>query len=403
MAAVTYPLRAIGRSFARVLADLRREAPHFGGNAAALMIFIFALFTAELYLATSNALFSMPNHYSMESAGDLPAFYRAGELARAGAAPDAYDPTTFQKTLREDKGLLWLNPPHMLLLVAPLSALAYSTVKIGLIVLMAASLFGIGAIASPRPAAPIITLLSPGAFISFVALQIGGFIALGLSYALKKAEHRPMTSGLLLALLTVKPQYGLMAPVFLAAIGAWRTIMIAAMATIFLALASLLIFGIDVWLAFIVAMTEVHAAHASTLHRDMINLPQSIGKLGGGDTIRLLGQLTAIGIGGGIVWHAAKKWRREAAIGMTLLLSAYVSPSLWVYDWPLVCAGLFFLMRTAPAWPIRLQIAAGLLWIAPLITFALGTMHSGVYVTAIYSITLGLFWLLLEKNRINAQ
>jgi hypothetical protein len=102
------------------------------------------------------------------------------------------------------------------------------------------------------------------------------------------------------------------------------------------------------------------------------------------------------------VFLAAKRWLREAAIGFTLLASAFASPSLWIYDWPLVAAGLFMLARAGAPFPPALQLLAGALWIAPLISLGFTTMESALAAPAIFAAALGACWFWGEKLTRNA-
>ena len=60
-------------------------------------------------------------------------------------------------------------------------------------------------------------------------------------------DRRPIVSGILFGLLTVKPQLGLLLPLLLVLTGRWRCIAAAAITTIMLMGVTACIFGADIW------------------------------------------------------------------------------------------------------------------------------------------------------------
>jgi hypothetical protein len=64
-------------------------------------------------------------------------------------------------------------------------------------------------------------------------------------------DRRPVAAGVLIGLLTLKPQLGVLFPFFLIASARWTVFASAAITTLALAGATAALFGIDVWLAFI--------------------------------------------------------------------------------------------------------------------------------------------------------
>ncbi|GJL94240.1 MAG: hypothetical protein DHS20C05_06450 [Hyphococcus sp.] len=361
---------------------LMRES---GGGVFVIVLALTSIFVLALFDLRAEKIFTLAPTIQEASKEDLVAFWRAAHLAIEGAAASAYDADIFRAPLEENnRGLLWLNPPHMLLLVGPLALLPYGVAKL---IWIALSVISLGLIARLTKASPMLLVaifLSPALFASLLVLQSGPMIALGLLAALLISDRRPILAGLIFAFLTVKPQYGFLIPVFLVARGEWRTILYTVLFSAALFAVSTLAFGIDAWSAFFLSATgDTFAGHAERLHRDMLTLHQTIGKFGGGLMLRQGAQLIAMIGAGVIVYFAAKNWKRDAAIATTLLLAAIASPSLWVYDWPMIAAGLFMLARAMPHWPAHIQLAAGALWITPLISLGFGTMQSAAIAGAL--------------------
>jgi hypothetical protein len=371
--------------------DLGAFAPR-GGPVFGLVVLLSALFCGVLFDLRADKIFDFPAKVAEASAEDLVAFQRAADMADAGQASEAYDAAAFREGLiPQHKGMLWLNPPHGFLLVAPMSGAPYGAAKVALLALTILSLAAIGAMAR-APLWMIASLIvSPAAFASLLVMQTGPLVALGLLAAFMLAPSRPAAAGLILALLTVKPQYGLMAPVFLVALGCWRAIGWGAVFSAALAALSVAAYGAGPWVAFFESMTSgAMSVHGANLHRDMLSVGSTLLKLGAG-SLSGAGQVVAIAACAAVTFAAARRLPHEAAIGVALLACAAASPSLWVYDWPLVAAGLLMLARATSPWPPLLQLAAGLLWIGPLYSLGLGTMASSLIAPALLALTFGGF------------
>ncbi len=385
-----------GGTTARAGAALTRA----GGPVFAIILILTSVFSALLFDLRADKIFALPMSAAEASAEDLVAFKRAAAMAAEGRAADAYDAGAFRAGLSpEHEGLLWLNPPHGLLLVAPLATAPYGTAKLALLLLTALSLAAIGVLARAPLWAIAALIVSPAAFASLLVMQTGPLIALGLFAAFLLAPSRPMAAGLILALLTVKPQYGLMAPVFLVALGHWRAIGWASLFSAALVALSIAAYGAAPWAAFLQSMTGgAMAAHGANLHRDMVSAGSTLLKLGAGP-LSGAGQAAVVAACAGLTFVAARKLPRDAAIGAALLASAAASPSLWVYDWTLIAAGLLVLARGSSRWPAMVQLAAGLLWIGPLYSLGLGAMESSLIAPALLALTLGGFAYWLPKAR----
>ena len=393
---------AAGRSLSRDIDALARAA---GGRTFFLLAALTAVFVLGLFNLRADRILFIPASIDEAGKEDLLAFWRGGQLALEGRAADAYDREIFRSALPENgENLLFLNPPHFFPMIAPLALLPYGAAKIIWMALNIAAMAGAALLAAKgrRQTAIFLVLifLSPAAFGSFFCWQMAPFVAAGLSAALLQSKARPILAGAFLALLTVKPQYGLMAPVLLAAFGDWKAIAAAAAFTAALVLGSIALYGPELWAAFFASIAQNHAPHASQVARDMLTVHQTAAKLGltGADRWAVQGLVVfALGLA---VFIAGKRWTREAAVGFALIASAAASPSLWVYDWPIVAAGLFLLARAAGPWPFSLQVAAFGAWIGPLISMGFATMASSIAAPLLLLLALTLFYAHLEKQRL---
>lgn len=355
--------------------------PSFAGGsvfAAFLALSLFATIFAAVQF--SDGLLSFPGDRSDAAMSeDLVAFHRAGELALQGDAAGAYNPAVFSAPFDESrKGLLWLNPPHANFIVAPLALLPYGAAKALWIGLSALSLITILRIADIRsPLLVSLAALSPAMLTSTMLLQVGAFVAAGLLFAFTHAQRRPMLAGFVFALLTMKPQFGVMAPFFLIAVGAWRAIGWAIVCTLLMTAASAAVFGIESWKAFFGALGTVHPALAYQIMPGTATIAQTVAKFGGGDMARATAQIAGAALCAFATWTAARKLALQDAIALTLLASLAAAPYAWIYDWPIALAALLLLFRREN-WPLRLQCAGGALWAAPLAPIYLKGTVAGV-------------------------
>lgn len=380
-----------------VLTEMNGLAGRLGGRGFAAALVVCAVFSIALFHLRAGPIFAAPTSLAEAGKGDFPAFWRAGEMALEGDAAQAYDPAAFRAAFGADgQGLLFLNPPQFFLLIWPFSLLSYGAAKSVWLVLNALALGAVAVLAGRGRAQTgaflVFILFSPAAFAAFLPAQVSPLVAAGLLAALILAKERPLAAGLLLALVTAKPQYALLVPVFLAARGEWRAFAAAAVFSLLFAALSFFVLGAQTWAAFFGALGGEHLSHAGAIMRDAVTAHHTAGKLGAGPPARMAVQLAAAAAGAVMVWTVARHWRRDAAIGFTLIVSAFVSPSLWVYDWPLFAAGLFMLARDCGRWPAPVQLAAALLWVAPLISLGFATMESSLAAPVIAAIAIAVFF-----------
>ena len=103
----------------------------------------------------------------------------------------------------------------------------------------------------PR-AATVIAAAAPIAVLHNAQAGHNGFLTAGLlGLSLVMMERRPVVAGVLLGLLTYKPQFGLLLPFALIAGRQWRVIIAAAMTVLLLAILAAILFGPDVWRGYI--------------------------------------------------------------------------------------------------------------------------------------------------------
>lgn len=188
--------------------------------------------------------------------GDYLAFYAASRAAQAGEAAAIYDPEIFETKLQEvgperDRyGLTWQYPPTYFLLLFPVAHIAYVPGYI-----LWTGLTALGFLAALRCGGfnrliLFVIIASPSVLQAVVTGQNGFLTATLLTVAALYPDKRPVAAGLAAALLTVKPQLGLLIPIAYLAGGSWRAFAVAALGALALIALSLSAYGHETWIAF---------------------------------------------------------------------------------------------------------------------------------------------------------
>lgn len=288
--------------------------------------------------------------------GDFIAYWSAARMAAAGQAAAAYDWATHHAAQVSAIGrgfdgfFAWHNPPQFLLLLMPFAALPYVPAWV---LFSGVSALAFAAVLSrilPLRGAWLLALASPAGFLCFIAGQLGFLIGALTGAALHWLDRRPVLAGASLALLTVKPQFGLLYPVLLIATGRWMVFAVAAIGTVLLAGGSALVFGLDNWSAFLGSLTGDSLGVLLRGGSDWTKL-QSLYAcfylLTGWERLAMgLHGACALVVAGVVVWL----WRRRAEEGVrnaaAVAGSFLMTPYAYVYDGVTVVLAAGFLAHT---------------------------------------------------------
>ncbi|MEM5583630.1 glycosyltransferase family 87 protein [Roseibium sp. AS2] len=353
----------------------------FGGPLFVAMLVATSLFLAATWIRSDIGLLEFGDSPAVAQHEDFAAFYRGGQMAAEGRAAEVYDYRRFVEGLSGDnQSLLFLNPPHALLFYELLAKTPYPAARglvLGLSVLclfLSVRLIRLQAGFWPY----VFVAFSAGTLYSLQLLQLSPITTFLLLFALLFSRQKPVLSGLALCVLTIKPQYGLLVPVYLLAMRDWRAFGVAACGTLVLVALSIGVYGVSVWQAFFASMTGgVHSIQFQISHNMMVTFGQSMGKIGAGADLKMIAQIICIVVSGVVVWVVARHWRREAAAPLSLLAMSVAAPSFLFYDWLMYAMALLLMLKLAPAWPLSLQALAGLLWIAPVVHDVLNVYDAG--------------------------
>lgn len=272
----------------------------------------------------------------------------------------------------------WAYPPIAFLIVYPLASLPYLWSLAGWLI------FGLGAYLSAlwriwsRPLTIWAGLAFPAVFVTLAHGQNGLLTAALLGWALLLLPQRPGIAGMLIGLLSFKPQLGLVLPFALAAGGHWRTVVVAGITAVGLAIMSSLLFP-GAWSDFLASLPYARSMLEQELvpYYKMQSVFAAARLLGAPITLAYCLQgFSAVGAVAAAAWI----WRQPAGQEMknAVLMAAVPLASPYVLDYDLtllafpaawlVVAGL----RSRPRPWERLTLAG--VFVMPMISRAAGQM-----------------------------
>jgi hypothetical protein len=219
----------------------------------------------------------------------------------------------------------------------------------------------------------ILALAFPAVFINLGHGHNGFLTAALFAGALLQLDRRPVLAGILFGLIAYKPQFGVLIPLVLAASGRWRAFAAAAATVILLALVVTLVFGVDVWRAFLASMTftrEVVLERGDTGWHKIQSVFSWVRMWGGSVSLAYLIQATVTcAIAAALVWL----WRSPAAFSLKaaalLIATLLATPYSLDYDLMLLAPAIAWLavdaMQRGFAPFEKLMLAS--LWLMPLL------------------------------------
>ena len=248
-------LRGLLRSLVPQTAD-----PQDGEFLRALLVLGGALFLLTLltYFCTVHWSWPFPRDKATLVLGrDFLNLWMYGRAALDGDPARFYDVATYNDELARllgpgYPGQNWPNPPTALVVMLPFGLLGYFPALAAWFVIgvLAFYLAGRGEISDRRMLA--LVLVSPAELLCVISGQSSLLTTAALLAIFAWLDRRPVIAGILIGLLTVKPQLGMLFPFALAASGRWRVFLYAAGTALLLIAASAALGGLEGWHAYIV-------------------------------------------------------------------------------------------------------------------------------------------------------
>ncbi len=235
-------------------ADLQRENDETIRALGVLGAFFFAVAVIG-YVCTVSWSDIPRDGTSLVVGRDFLNFWMFG---RAAPTPDPsrfYDIAEYNRALEAllgpgYPGQNWSYPPSIMFIAAPFGQFGYLAALLIWTLLGGALFFTVARhrVADNRLLAALV--LSPAAVLCVISGQSSLISAAMLVTIFLWLDRRPIAAGVLIGLLTLKPQLGILFPVMLIASARWRVFTSAAMTTLALVAATAIIFGPQVWVDF---------------------------------------------------------------------------------------------------------------------------------------------------------
>lgn len=312
---------------------------------------------------------------------DFLALWSAGIQTRQAGAASVYGISALDAVQNNVVGNLaghhlpFAYPPPFLLVAVPLSTLPYIAAfllwQATTIALYAAAIYLI----VPRRAAVVLALAFPVVYANGFAGQEGLLAAALLAGTLALLDRRPIVAGVLLGLLTFRPQLGMVFPIVLLVDGRWRTIVSATITTACLAAASLWFFGAEAWRSFVshapehaaATLLEGQAAGSWVLLQSVFALVRSVG---GTVSLAWLSQMAVSAVTVlFVVWLWRQPVRQDLKAAALALGAAMATPYLYYYDLCILAVPAAFLISDGLKYGFarfeRLAILAGAISTVP--------------------------------------
>lgn len=326
--------------------------------------------------------YAMLQYYYSSLAQDFFALWSYGRLLQDHPASDLYDPIRLH-ALQVGLGMdpTWdapfPYPPIFLLVVWPLGLLpldmAYR-VWIG---------FGLAAfilaVTWPqiRPLTVVSLAVLPACTVCVAAGQSGLLTGALLIGGLRLATARPWLAGLLLGILTFKPQLGLMVPVALAAAGAWRSFGACVVVTAVLAVVTVLAFGAGAWVDWLTTLPGYQSRfdlRVGDLHKQP-TVTANLVMAGVSAAVAQFVQAAVAAVMVVLVWMCCRRGLSRTAIAVVAAATVAANPHAFFYDLPMLTAAALFLGQSRVQAGDRLNWAEtslllGVLWIPSVVLWA---------------------------------
>ena len=346
---------------------------------------IFFVATAAYYFYTISWVEPIPRDATNLVIGrDFLNFWMYGRAAATPNPSRFYDFELYTRELDRllklgDLGVNWSYPPNIMLAAAPFGQLPYLTALLCWTVLSLAIFWAAMSRVLTDRRLLIPLLLSPAAVLCLVAGQsafVTTAILIGIFVCL---DRRPYVAGVLIALLSLKPQLGLLFPFMLIASARWRVFFTATAATLAIVGITTLLFGVQSWIDYIEKGLPMQslALFAPLLHgaQFMPTIFMNIRATGVDSATAMMVQvcfsLLAVGA---VIWAFHFRRNADPLILAALFLSCSVfgSPYLLVYDLlPLTVAAVLLLASGMLDLPGQ-RLARFLYWL-PALQMAFGT------------------------------
>ena len=334
------------------------------------MIFLFAFYAGTVILVMNSGQYTGQSYPV-----DFAVFWGAAKLALEGDAIGAFDRDTLYAAMAFPPEYVWPKhywryPPTWHMMIAPLGALPFSAAwAVFNLVSLVLFIRALAPFANALPGKLSLILAAPTVLFGLLTANNGLMLCAVLVFALR-ALHRgdERAAGLILAILSVKPQIGILVPVALACAGYWRAILWGLIGSLGLAALATGVFGIAYWEQFFATLvgTPGKLTDSGGVYGTLttwfgflrsLEMPGTV--IAGGSLVALTGGAVAIGV----LWAGRAPF--AAKMGVLLIAVPVATPYAHYYEAIHALAGVLLIRYAGGfrAWWMWLPVVV--VWIMP--------------------------------------
>lgn len=372
--------------------------------ALAIQILVLGIWIFRFYI--------VEDHSSPIVGIDFAIFWSAAKVAVAHGAASVFSPQWMQPmelALGLDTYSAWPYPPTFLLAVLPFGQLPFG---MALSIYSMLGLLAYGAVLArlcrgiDRAYLPLL-LAFPGVAIAIGLGQNSLFTVAAAGAALAMIEAETALAGICIAMLAIKPQFGVLFPLALVCARQWKTFGVSALCTLAIVGASLLAFGVDAWLAFAEFLPQF-----STLAVEQGGIMMWPGM----PTAFALGRSAGLSVSASYLLHGvvatpavlalAYLWTRRARFELRaaslIIATLLVQPYIMFYDLVWLILPLVLLIRDHRAVALgRMEwIVIGAAWLAPAQAVLSAYLHQ--YLNILPAVMIALLIIVVRRHSATA-
>jgi|GEM_PF-2939786 len=228
-------------------------------------------------------------------------------------------------------------PPHVMLLAAPFGLMGYKTALAAFCSLSALCYYYATRDIFKTGITRLALWVMPTIALTLVAGQLSVLLAAAFIVIFRTLDSRPWIAGLLIALMTVKPQIGFIFPIFLLATGRYKVFGFASLFSVIFIGSSVAIYGVSVWETFLQTrigeqmelLLHIHPMTRGWMPSVAVNAgiagfgPQAMG------VTHIATALMAIGF---MIWGVRQTGDKFLQYALFLTVSFVATPYLMIYD-----------------------------------------------------------------------
>jgi len=372
------------------------------------------LVACGLFLAAF--LFATWSDFRTEAAnGRLPfwdffALWSYGKIAINHPVIELYDPAILHARAL-DLGMdpsrrIWFPyPPVAIFVFWPLGLMPFGAAYlVWVVATLGAFLCVLVATCSRAPVCIIGAVVAPVTTATICYGQ-SGFLAAALIIAgIRLAPCRPVCAGILLGLLSFKPQLGLLVPIALISAGYWRALWVSCATVAGLIVLSVVAFGWSVWLAWIAVLLPYQAAFDIRIVHQLYLMPTVVSNLklmGLPSSVANYAQLASAVAVVVIVGRCFYLNAGGLAVGALLVGTFLATPHAFIYDAPMILGAMALLIEEERLRSGTFSLATILVLLLAMLFPAMMLINYPDVPVSCLSLFL-LFWIILRQGRLLA-